>query len=499
MTRPMRLSVAALIAAVTLAACATSRGVSPSPPTATVPPLVTTTTSPDPTTRGPATTTTTLPVDVESSRGIGDLYFPDLGNPGFDIDHYTIELFVDPAGDSITGATTIEATAQTDLEAFSLDLIGLEVGGVEVDGQPALFSRDGAELLIDPPTTIAGGEGFAVTVSYSGNPVPQRLPGDIPLDMGWIDTGDTIYVVAEPAAARTWFPSNDHPTDKATFTFVITTPADLTAAATGTLVSTEAVDEGVRHTFEMPDPMATYLASIVVGDLELISFGEASGIALRDYIPAGVDQPDSFTRVGEMLEHFETLFGPYPFDEYGGVIVPNFPAALEAQTLSVFGEGFVFEAVVVHELAHQWFGNSVSPRRWSDIWLNEGFATYSEWLWEEHVRGPEALERSVFRAYERSRLGQTTPLADPGVDFMFDSPVYQRGALALHALRLRIGDDAFFETLRTYAQRFAYSTAGTLDFVAVAEEVAGSDLSDWAEPWLWRVELPPFPVAPGEA
>jgi aminopeptidase N len=201
---------------------------------------------------------------------------------------------------------------------------------------------------------------------------------------------------------------------------------------------------------------------------------------------------------GEMIAFFANLFGPYPFDAYGIVVVEGLGAALETQSFTVFGEpitrGPAFERILVHELVHQWFGDLVSPATWRDTWLNEGFASYGEWLWTEHRNGREALDEAIAQERERLAAGDFPPPATPPDDQLFGIAVYRVGALALHALRLEIGDDAFFSTLRTYLERFAFSTASTADFIAVTEEVAQRRLDDFFDAWLFDPAIPEFPT-----
>ena len=296
---------------------------------------------------------------------------------------------------------------------------------------------------------------------------------------------------------------NDHPLDKATFTLDLTVPAGLTAAANGTLISTEAVDDDmVTWRWQMDDPMATYLATIVIGEFDIVTDDQASleaGLPIRHVLPRGTTIADwpGLERQGEMVAFFAELFGPYPFDNYGIAIVDGFSNALENQTLSIFGRRFTdpefFERVLVHEVAHQWFGNSVSTALWRDIWLNEGFASYAEWLWLEAERDRDFLERNIEN--ERAFFAESgaRPPGDPPATDLFNRSVYRVGAMTLHALRLTVGDDAFFEILQTYHRQFAGGTATTDDFVAVAEQISGMDLGGLFDAWLFEEAIPEFP------
>lgn len=449
----------------------------------------------------PTTTTGTAAVPVgrvagAAASGLGDPYFPTLGNGGYDVDHYLIDLRVDPERSHLDGTTTITATATGDHTAFSLDFAGPDVAAVTVDGAPVEWWRDGAELWVGAP--LVAGEAFSVAVGYAG--VPSAFAAGSPgFPTGWRSNDEGTYVVAEPDGARTWFPANDHPTDKATFTFRITVPDGTTAVANGAPAGTETAGGLTTSVWEMAYPMSTYLATVVVAPLVRVEHPAAGDVVLGDYLPPAMadEVPEAFTRTGEMIEAFSAWFGPYPFDRYGHVVVSGLPAALETQTLTVFGDEWFStpyaEFVVAHELAHQWFGDAVTPATWQDIWLNEGFATYGELLWVEHLYGPEARQAEAARRYDDLAATDHALTGDPGVERLFGTSVYQRGALTLHALRADVGDEAFFAILRSWVERHAGGTAATSDFVALAEEVSGRDLGALFDAWLYAAPLPPLP------
>ncbi len=459
-----------------------------------------------------ATTTTTIAITTSTSSpagaamGLGDPYFPDLGNPGYDVEHYLVELTVDPAANTLAGRVSITAAATADLDIFRLDLLGLTVDHTVVDGTDAPSTREGPKLVIDPAGLIPAGETFTVAVGYHGTP---RNLNTLGFPLGWVEADGLTYVVAEPDGARTWLPCNDHPADKAAFTFRITAPEGSTVAANGSLVEVLPGEGENTFVWDMPRPMATYLATVVVGNLARVEWGTAAGVLVRDYLPADLadDPPSPLHRVAEMVEFFVDLFGPYPFAEYGHAVVPGLPGALESQTLCVFGREALLtvfdsmpggpgsEAVVAHELAHQWFGNSVTPATWQDIWLNEGFATFAQWLWVEHDRGAAAYRREVAGSHAWLAAGPHPLPGDPGAagEDMFHHSVYLRGGLTLHALRAEVGDEITRQILRAWAARFAYGNATTADFIALAEELSGRDLDSLFRSWLFEPALPPLP------
>jgi aminopeptidase N len=467
-----------------------------------------------------AITIVAVPAAAQSDElsGVGDSLYPLLGNAGYDVQHYDIALWTPVTENTIDAMTTIEAIATQNLERFHLDLNGLTVDRVVVNGAAAEFVRDGRELVITPASSIANGQSFIVEIAYHGVPRSTIEPS-IGATLGWNYNGGDIYVVSEPNGAQTWFPANDHPSDKATFTLRITVPSGLVVAANGVLTDvTEGDDETATFTFEMRQPMATYLATVNIDDFRLVESESEGGVPIRNYVPAQFDALESrtFGRQGEMIDFFSELYGPYPFDVYGAVVVDApIGFALETQTLSLFGisalmAGPASENVVAHELAHQWFGNSVALADWSDIWLNEGFATYSEWLWLEYSEGPDALDAAVRQAYAFmsgeafieygfSPAQITASLREFGVPGspdganLFNASVYLRGGLTLHALRLSLGDDLFFNFIRAYADRFRNANVTTDDLMALVSEMAGRSYDKFFEEWLEASIIPSIP------
>lgn len=450
------------------------------------------------------TTSTTRPLEpVDGADSIGDPYYPSLGGTGFDVEHYDLALEVDPTGPGLVrGVATIDAVATTDLASFFLDLVGMQVESAVVDDQPATASQDGGELRVTPAEPLALGSEFTAVVTYTGSPAPLDSGVELLPDVGWFDLpGDAgSYVLSEPSGGATWFPANDHPADKATYTYRITVPEGYEAAANGVLEEETTLVGRTTWRWEMAQPMASYLATVVVGQLTFEDTGEVDGVAIRNvYDESLADRASvTFERQGEMLTYYSDLFGPYPFDVYGSVVVDaDLFVALETQTLSIYGRDILgfpeqTENVVAHELAHQWFGDAVSPDSWRDIWLNEGFATYAEWLWVDHAGG-NSLESMVLGAHQGLAVDEPVPPGDPGAENLFHVSVYWRGGLTLHVLRETVGDDDFFEILREWVARNDGASVSTEDFVALAEEVSGDELSALMDAWLYDPELPELP------
>jgi aminopeptidase N len=437
------------------------------------------------------------PAFVPGAAGIGDPYFPTRGNGGYDVASYDLGLTYEPDTDRLSGSASVVATATADLSSFHLDLEHLVASSVTVDGAPARHRADGTELVITPAAGIPAGRAFTVRVEYAGVPKPV---GDKLLGQGgFLTTKDGGFALGQPESASSWFPVNDHPSDKATFSVAVTVPDGLQAISNG--VPGERLSDNGRTTWKWAEsePMASYLAFVVIGKYRVATSshqGKPMVIAIPESLPANGNAAKSLAATPRIVDYLETLFGPYPFSSYGGVVLddPRIRYALETQSRPVYGVTF-FDSeadltVVAHEIAHQWFGDSVSISRWKDMWLNEGFATYAEWLWTDREGGP-----SVQASFDETYAGfdWSTPSSDPGLKGLFGPPVYQRGAMIVHALRRTIGDEDFFRLLTTWTAERRGRNASTEDFVAVAERVSGESLTAFAEVWIFGTTQPPKP------
>ncbi len=431
---------------------------------------------------------------------IGDSFYPQLGNAGYDVRHYGLDLSVDMKSDTISGTATIQAKALQDLDGFNLDFEGFTIGGLSVNGVEARYRRNGHELEVTPPTGLASGRGFTVTLAYRGVPASSAGEGSA-IKLGWIRYDKGVYVASEPDGAAKWYPVNDHPCDKASYTLRITVPKPYVVAANGLLQDT--VDNGASRTFTWAtrNPVASYLVTVNIADFEEVDAQGPNGLPVRSYYPRDLESGAraSFGKLPDMIEYFNGRFGDYPFEAYGVVVADTeLGFALETQTLALFGHSsqasrVTSEEAVAHELAHQWFGDSVSLKTWKDIWLNEGFATYAQWLWIEHTQGRAALDQRVHAMYDAVTQQKPPPPGNPPPDDLFNMGVYIRGGLTLHALRLEVGDDAFFDILQTYASRYKYGNADTKDFIGVAEEISGRKLGSFFDGWLYARDMPGMP------
>ncbi|WP_423919503.1 M1 family metallopeptidase [Candidatus Poriferisodalis sp.] len=473
-----------------------------SPPPTTAPPIPPTTAA---TPESPVTSATAALAVPEDDRdappppgaGAGDSFYPWLGNSGYDVTHYDLSLDVDPVANTIDGDTTVHAVATEDLETLYLDLSGLEVRAVSIDGTPAEFARERAELIVQIAAPISAGSSFTVEVAYSGTPQGVRDPGVPFTPIGWFNLNGVVFTANEPSGSMSWFPSNNHPTDKATFTMRITVPEHLTAASNGLLVDETVADGRRTATWHMDDPMAPYLAAVYIGDFERHIQAFRDDLLIRDYISGSLSDLerqatlDALSVTAGAIEYFEGLLGPYPFDVYGTIVMPfALGFAMENQTLSLHGSHTLDSQIIAHELAHQWFGNSVTVEDWSDIWLHEGFAHYLSFMYLAEVQG-EDLDDLMAQELLVAIAGQAAPPGSIEVTQLFDfNSIYRRATLTLHTLHRRVGDETFFEILRRHYSQAAGGTATTADFAAIVAELGGSEATDVLDAWLYSVDVP---------
>jgi aminopeptidase N len=439
------------------------------------------------------------------AAGIGDPTYPTYGNGGYDVSHYDIRVRYSPRSGRLAGTTTITAVATQDLSRFHLDL-ALRASRVDVDGRRARTAAKGRELTVVPAHGIRRGTRMTIAVTYAGYPATVRVGRHQP----WIRTKDGAVAVGEPEIAAWWFPSNDHPRDKASFDVSVTVPRGVEALSNGVRVAKSRTRDGrdLWHWRERA-PMATYLAFMAVGQFDVTYGRTRSGLPLVTAVAskggatARRAQRD-LRRTGGVVAWLGRQFGPYPFDAVGGVVPrASLGFALENQTRPVYSQDFWADgssfSVVVHEQAHQWFGDSVSVNRWRDIWLNEGFATFSEWLWSEqhHEGSAQQLFDMTYETWPKGDPFWRVQIGRPGKGTEFDDAVYDRGAMTLQALRRRIGQRAFTTLVRTWAARHRYGTAQVSQFTALAEQVSGQQLDGFFRAWLYTSAKPAATVANG--
>ena len=449
--------------------------------------------------------------------GIGDPLFPTLGNGGYDVQHYLVDLRYPTAvpTEPFQGTVTINARATQALSQFDLDWGGGPVGAVLVDGRPAAWSLDGEELVVRPARPMADGHRFLVRVlDYTVTPL---VLGDEPPGPGVaVASPDGTVWFSQPARAHYGVPSNDHPRDKATWTFRLDVPAGTTAVANGLLTGRDRHGQRVTWHYLQRQPMATELMQIAVGRFKLTYRADLHGVRIRDLTPPAMSRAllPLFVHEREHVVRLEQVFGPYPFDVYGtmGVDLP-IDFAVETQGLTTLTAALRFAGpefwatTMVHETAHQWMGDSVSVWSFADIWLSEGHATFHELLFADAeglmplARRAASLEDFMHQVYDLSDQlrGAFGPVANPlNGDWTqpLNNNVYEGGALVLYALRQRIGLAAFARLERQFAQRFAGRSVRTSDFIALASRVSGRDQAPFLGDWLYGTTTPPMPGHP---
>ncbi len=431
------------------------------------------------------------------SDGLGDPYFPQAGNGGYNVKHYSLDLKYVREANRLDGDAKLYARATQSLSSFNLDLRAfMVVSDVEVNGRDAEWSHDGGqELTVTPRHALKRGHKFSVVVEYGGTPVPIVDP-DNSLE-GWVPTPDGAFVVNEPQGSPGWYPANDNPQDKATFDIAVTVPEGKTAIANGRLIKQRTKDGMTTWHWYEDSPMAPYLATATNGVFDM-TVTEVDGIPLYQAVdPTLGNVPLAKERLAaeaEIITFFSDLYGKYPFSSGGGVADRGGVGyALESQTKPMYDTNSAPAAsTVVHEIAHQWFGNAVTLAVWPDIWLNEGFARFSEWIYEERHAGRTAQTRfdTLYARPATDGLWSPAPAAIPGPAQMFGSEPYDRGAMTLQALRVKIGDEDFFKLLRRWYKRNRYGNVTTAQFIAAAERVSGQQLDAFFDVWLYQPVKP---------
>ncbi|WP_406220551.1 M1 family metallopeptidase [Streptomyces canus] len=444
--------------------------------------------------------------------GVGDRLFPHLGNPGYDVASYDLS-FTYP-GDNrkpLTAVTTIDAWTTTELDRINLDFAHGEVQSVEVDGLSAAFTSAGEDLVVTPEGPLPAGSWMRITVRHTSDPVSAD-----DRDGGWVRTADGLAMANQADAAHLVFPCNDHPSDKAMFTIRVTAPDGYTAVANGLATDVDRAGRATTWTYRTRHPMATELAQVSIGRSTVLRRSGPHGLPVRDVVRTKdrAKLEPWLKKTPGQLAWMEGKVGPYPFETYGILMAAaDTGFELETQTLSLFEKDlftepaypkWYVESIMVHELAHQWFGDSVSPRTWSDLWLNEGHATWYEALYAEEKAGRtlEARMKAAYGASNRWRAEGGPPAApkppEPGQKISIFRPnVYDGAALVLYALRQEIGRRSFENLERAWVREHRDGTASTADFVHLASEISGRDLGGFLQGWLYGKKTPPMPGHPG--
>ncbi len=400
---------------------------------------------------------------------------------------------------TLAGTATMTALATETLSRFSLDLQGFTVTAVTVNGQPATFTRfdpgpiDAHKLRITPATPIPQDSTFTTTIAYSG--VPPEIVDPDGSSEGFLPTDDGAFVVGEPMGSMGWFPNNNHPIDKATFRMSMRVPAALDVVGNGVLESNTLTPPYRTFVWNETHPMATYLTTATIGPFAVVQ-STVNGLPYYDATDPHAGPGTGVPNEPAMIALFESKFGAYPFS-IAGSIVDNYPTAgyaLETQTKPIYPLGaFAGDDTVSHELAHQWYGDSVSPARWEDIWLNEGFAEFSSYLNAEAGGDTKSYYDTTYARAGTSSFWTIPPAAPASGADLFAGAIYERGAATLAALRLIIGDPAFFDVMKTWATDHKYGNVTTPEFIALVKAKSTKPparLGAFFQDWLYDADKP---------
>ena len=436
------------------------------------------------------------------AAGAGDAYFPRYGNGGYDVTRYDIHVRYRPRTHRLIGRTTVTARASQGLTRFNLDLV-LQPSEVRVNGRPAEFTHRRHELTVHPASPLVKGSTFRVLVAYAGTPAAISFNRVRP----WLTAAGGAVAAGEPEIAAWWFPGNDHPSDKARYTVAITAPRSLQAISNGTLAHRRRNGATTTWSWRMRQPMASYLAFLAIGHYDLET-GTAGGLPYLYAFDSGLGSDGArarraVRRTPSIARWLESVWGPYPFRQLGGVVLGrNTGFALENQTRPVYPNNLLRTdgtRLVAHELSHQWFGDAVSIRKWRDVWLNEGPATYSEWLWQQHrgLNTPQQIFLDTYRLNGARSSLWDVKIGDPGPRSLFSWPIYDRSAMTLQALRNRVGNTTFFAIMRGWVHGRRGGNGSTRQFIAYAQRLSGQRLARFFHTWLFSTGRPANTTANG--
>jgi aminopeptidase N len=434
-----------------------------------------------------------MPPPDGSSDPVPDPVYPDRGNPLVDVRQYDLTLAWAPATRVLTGTATLRLRAVRGGSQISLDFIdSYALDGATVDGVPVTATRRADHLVLALPRPLAAGAVVAATVRYHGTPHPVPFPGhraDVSESGARVTPDGALYAMQEPYGAYTWFPCNDQPSDKALLDVAVAAPAGWSAVTSGRFAgSGPAPGGGTTYRWHSPEPIATYLVAFAVDRYERVDDSGPHGLPVTYWL-RGSDKPAMLPvlrRTPSLLAWLEQRLGPYPFGSAGVVIVAD-RSAMETQGMVTLGPltGARAVPVLLHELSHHWFGDAVTPRTWQDVWLNEGFATYVQMLYETDQLG--ASLNAALRSWQAGNAAARAEAGPPGhfaPDHFAEHNVYFGPALMLHALRGLLGDPVFFAMLHDWPQHHRYTNQDRASFVAWVNGYTGVDVTDLVHRWL---------------
>lgn len=445
-------------------------------------------------------------LDVENGRSevVPDPLYPDYGNPSLDVLAYGLDLAWDPETEELAGVATLLIRAVTDVSEITLDFSNqYTVDSVTVDGAPVTPEWAGSDLRV--AYELDADQRVTLVVSYRGTPKPVPMPSqrsDFAEGLGLrVTARGEVWTMQEPYGASTWYPVNDMPSDEAVYDIRVTVPEGLAGVASGTFLGQQTTRPSViwpgsaTTTFHWRsnDPVAAYLTTLAIGEYTMISDESEDGIPLTYWLRTGRDEglEPAMRRSPELLAWLTERFGPYPFPSAGVVVVES-TSAMETQQMITFGgdlgwltdEDTIAE-VLLHEYAHHWFGDAVTPTDWTGLWLNEGWAMYCELLWviDQGLAPEESVIAWALDSDRRSRAAAGPPgRFDP--DRFAENNVYVGPALMLYAIHREIGDEAFFALGRDWVQQRRNTQVDRAEFTAFVNEHTGRDFTALIDAWL---------------
>ncbi len=416
----------------------------------------------------------------------------------FDIDDYLIDIAIDLGTRMISGSVDVRfLITQPPLDTFFVHLHDqMTIDSIMIEGAPAAFVRESGRVKIALDSVHSSADTLVASIHYHGSPVNQGMRFFLKY----------AYNLSEPDMARNWLPCYDEPWDKATSEMIVTVADSLFCASNGILVDTINNMDGTK-TFHWRTsyPHTTYTISVAIAVYDSFShyyvYGPADSMEMPYYVypEKMANALVSFANAPAIMSFFSNTFGRYPFiDEVYATAAAPINGAMENFTCTTYGAGFIngshkYDWIIAHEMAHSWFGNSVTLKDWRDIWLNEGFATYSDALWSENSGGRSAyIDRMEFFKTEYFNEDDQNRFSTYDPDFLWGATVYEKGAWILHMLRYSMGDSTFFASMRRYHQIFKFGSAGTEDFKSICEAEANQDLGPFFDQWVYAAGYPEY-------
>ncbi|XVV11662.1 M1 family metallopeptidase [Actinoplanes sp. CA-131856] len=438
----------------------------------------------------PATKIDYAPWRAGASKPVADKLYPARGTAALDVLHYDLKLAWQPTTRTLTGTATLRIRPTADATQIKLDFKPYVLDEVTVDGVATKGAKVTAEKLV-VPATVKSDEPVTLTVGYHGRPATTPMPsnrGDVePLGLTVTEDG-SLWTMQEPFGAFTWYPANDQPSDKALYDIAVTVPAGWSAIAAGT----PAGQSGNTFRYRSTDPMASYLQTLAVGKYKKVTAKGPNGLPLTYWYRPGTDERllPSLKKSPQFIGFLEKRFGPYPFPT-GGIVIVDSASGMETQQMITMGgrparfDPAAYEEDLLHEYAHQWFGDSITPSSWTDLWLNEGWATYAQFLYQQSIEGfSDAALESYLRKNDASLRARLGPPGSPKAGNFAESNVYICPAAMLKELNDALGDAKFFALGQAWVQTQKNTQQDRASFIAFVNKQTGKDFTKLINSWL---------------